>query len=136
MQFEHVDVARIEREWPVIAEILAPAIRPDPTQTIEGVHARLARGADGLLEITGPGSALMVIEAAAGGACWVKYLAGRIEGGPKARVAVIREAVSRIEAVALDAGCTEIKICGRDWAVILRDYEPFDGHRNGIRKGL
>lgn len=136
MQFVHVEPARIEREWPAIAEILAPAVRGDPRQSMEGLHRRLASGADRLLHITGPGSALMVIEVTDGLACWVKYLAGRIDGGPKVRVAVIREAVAHIETVAREAGCTEINLCGRDWSAILPDYEALEGHRNGLRKGL
>lgn len=136
MQFVHVDPARIEREWPVIAEILAPAVRNDPRQTMEGLHKRLARGADRLLHISGPGHALMVIEVTDSLVCWVKYLAGQIEGGPKARVAVMRSAVEHIEAVARNAGCTEIKLCGRDWARILPSYRPFDGHENGLMKEL
>jgi hypothetical protein len=136
MQFEHVEPARIEREWPAIAEILAPAVRADPKQTLEGLHRRLGAGTDRLLHISGPGSALMVIEVTADLVCWVKYLAGHIEGGPRARVAIIRAGVDHIEAVARQAGCTEIKLCGRDWARILPDYSPFEGHRNGLRKGL
>lgn len=137
MQFEHVEPARIARLWPVIAEILAPAVQSDPRQTMEGLHKRLADGADRLLAISGPGHALMVIEVTDSLVCWVKYLAGQVEGGPKARIGVIRAAVEQIEAVARHAGCTEIKLCGREtWARILPDYEAFDGHQNGLRKGL
>lgn len=135
MQFVHVDPARIEREWPVIAEILAPAVRVDPRQTLEGLHRRLETGADRLLHISGPGHALMVIEVTPALVCWVKYLAGTILGGPKARIAVIRDAMARIEAVARDAGCTQIRLCGRDWSAILTDYEPSDEH-NGLNKEL
>lgn len=136
MQFVHVDPARIEREWPVIAEILAPAVREDPRQTLEGLHKRLAAGADSLLEITGPGHCLMVIRLSDDLVCWTKYLAGRIDGGPKARIALMRGAVRHLETVARDAGCIEHRICGRDWHRILPDYEPFDGLRNGLKKEL
>jgi hypothetical protein len=136
MQFVHVDPARIEREWPVIAEILAPAVRNDPRQTMEGLHKRLADGADSLLDITGPGRCLMVIELTNDLVCWTKYLAGNIEGGPKARVAIIRAAVRHLETVARDAGCTEHRLCGRDWQRILPDYQPFEGHQNGLKKEL
>ena len=136
MQFVHVEPARLEAQWPVIAEILAPAVRNDPRQTMEGLHKRLASGADSLLEITGPGRCLMVIEVASDLVCWTKYLAGTIEGGPKARMAIIRAAIEHIEAVAKAAGCTEHRLCGRDWARILPDYRPFDGHRNGLTKEL
>ena len=136
MQFVHVEPARIEREWPAIAEILAPAVRVDPRQTMEGLHRRLASGADNLLEITGPGRCLMVIRVDDDLACWAKYLAGTIEGGPRARVSVMRAAVRHLEMVARDAGCSEIRLCGRDWQRILPDYEPFDGLRNGLKKEL
>ena len=136
MQFDHVEPARIERLWPVIAEILAPAVRDDPTQTLEGLHKRLASGADKLLHISGPGGCLMVIEVTDDLVCWIKYLAGTIEGGPKARVAVIRAAVARMETIARNAGCTEIKLCGRNWSTVLPDYVAFDGHRNGLSKEL
>ena len=136
MQFEHVDKDRIERLWPVIAEILAPAVREDPKQTLEGLHKRLDAGADQLMSISGPGNCLMVLEIDNNLVCWTKYLAGMIEGGPKARVQIMREAVAHIEAVAKAAGCTEHRLCGRDWHKILPDYQPFEGLRNGLRKGL
>lgn len=136
MQFVHVDPARIEREWPAFAEILAPAVREDPKQTLDGLRRRLAEGAESLLEITGPGHCLMVIKLTNDLVCWTKYLAGHIEGGPKARVAIMRGAVRHLETYARAAGCTEHRLCGRDWHRILPDYEPFDGQRNGLKKEL
>lgn len=136
MQFVHVDPARIEREWPAFAEVLAPALRQDPKQTLEGLRKRLVAGAESLLEISGPGRCLMVLEVSNDLVCWTKYLAGTIEGGHKARLAIIRQAVEHIETVARAAGCTEHRLCGRDWSAMLTDYEPFEGFRNGLRKGL
>lgn len=136
MHFEYVEPSRIEAQWPVIAEILAPAVRRDPQQTIEGLHKRLAAGFDSLLRISGPGECLMVIELTSDLVCWTKYLAGHIEGGPKTRLRIIRDVVEHFEAVARNAGCIEHRLCGRDWHRILPDYEPFDGHRNGLRKVL
>lgn len=136
MQFVHVEPARIEREWPAIAEILAPAVREDPKQTLDGLHKRLAEGAESLLEITGPGHCLMVVEVTNDLVCWTKYLGGHIEGGPKARIAIMRGVVRHLETHARAAGCTEHRLCGRDWSKILRDYQPFDGPRNGLRKVL
>lgn len=135
MQFTLVDPARLEREWPDFAGILAPALRQDPSQTLEGLRKRIAEGAEALLEITGPGRCLIVIEQA-DGVVWTKWLGGQIEGGPKARTAIMRRAVDHIETVAKAAGCTEHRLCGRDWARILPDYQPLEGHRNGLRKGL
>lgn len=136
MQFVHVEPERIEAQWPVIAEILAPAVRNDPRQTMEGLHRRLASGADSLLRISGPGDCLMVIELTSDLVCWTKYLAGRIEGGPKARIAIMRGAVRHIETFAREAGCRAHRLCGRDWSAILPDYTPFDGHPNGLTKEL
>lgn len=136
MQFVHFDTVRIEREWPVIAEILAPAVRNDPRQTMEGLHKRLTNGADLLLEIVGPGHCLMVIEVDNELVLWTKYLAGMIAGGPKARQALIREAVAHIEVYAKGAGCTAHRLCGRDWSRMLPDYLPFEGERNGLTKEL
>lgn len=136
MQFVHVPPARIADEWPAIAEILAPAVREDPRQTMEGLRKRLVEGADQLVEVTGPGRCLMVIRVSDELVCWTKYLSGHIEGGPKARLAIMRDVVRHLENVARDAGCTEHRLCGRDWSTILPDYEPFDGLRNGLKKEL
>lgn len=137
MRFEHIEPARIERDWPVIAEILTPAVREDPRQTLEGLHKRLAEGADHLFVISGPGHALIVLEVSSSLVCWTKYLAGQIEGGPKARMAIIRDAVKHIEQVAKAAGCTEHRLCGREgWARVLTDYRPFEGQSNGLMKEL
>lgn len=136
MQITVLDKDRIAAEWPAIAEILAPAVRGDPCQTLEGLRKRLAEGLDSLLMLTGPGRCLMVIELDNDLRCWIKYLAGSIEGGPKARVAIIRDAVRHIETTAKDAGCTEVRLCGRDWSAILPDYTAFEGHPNGLKKEL
>ncbi len=136
MLFTHVRPERIEAHWPAIAEILAPAMRNDPRQTMEGLHRRLAAGADSLLEITGPGRCLMVIEVDSEMACWTKYLAGNIEGGPRAKIEIIRGAVAHIERFAKEAGCASHRLCGRDWSRILPDYVPFEGYRNGLMKEL
>lgn len=136
MQFIHVSTARIADEWPVFAQTLAPAVRQDPGQTLEGLHRRLESGADVLLEITGPGYCLLGLEVTSDLVCWTKYLAGHINGGPKARAEIIRSAVSHIENVAKAAGCTEHRICGRDWSRVLPSYSPFEGFRNGLKKEL
>lgn len=136
MQFTYMPPSQIDRIWPAIADILAPAVRQDATDTIEGLHKRLHEGADWLFEISGPGYALMVFEKPDGTVFWTKYLAGKIEGGPKERVSIIRQAVDHIEKVAREAGCKEHRLCGRDWARVLPNYKPFEGERNGLRKGL
>lgn len=136
MQFAHVDPARIEAEWPAFAEILAPAVRQDPRQTLEGLRKRLALGADQLLAVSGDADGLMVIEVTNALCCWIKYAGGRVAGGPKRRAAAFRAAIQHLETVAKAAGCTELRLCGRDWSALLTDYLPDDDHRNGLRKAL
>lgn len=136
MQFRHIEPMQIDRDWPILANLLAPALRQDPSQTLEGLHERLSKGAEKLLHISGPGHALMVLEVTDELVCWVKYLAGQIEGGPKARITVFRYCISTLEQIARDAGCTEIRLCGRDWRKILPDYQPSDGFPNELRKVL
>jgi hypothetical protein len=134
MQFVHVDPARIEREWPVIAETVWPAVRQNSHTSLETFRKRLLNGLDHLFEVSGEATGYIAIELANDLCCWIKCGAGHVIGGPKQRVKTILAIMAHIEAVARDAGCAEIKICGRDWSKILKDYEPFDGFRNGIRK--
>ena len=136
MQFEHVEPARIARLWPVIAETVWPAVRQNSHYTLETFRERLLNGLDHLFHVSGEASGFIAITLSDDLCCWIKCAAGSVEGGPKARVKTILAIMAHFEAVARDAGCSEIKICGRDWSKILKDYEPFDGFLNGIRKGL
>lgn len=136
MDFEPVDVARIERDWPVISEILAPAVRQDPRQTMEGLHKRLAEGTDSLVAVRGGAQGLIVLQVTSDLVLWTRYAAGFVSGGPKQRVATMRQVVERLETVAREAGCKEHRICGRDWSRILPDYRPFEGQQNGLSKEL
>lgn len=136
MRFTLVTHDRIAAEWPAIAERLWPAVRQDPTYTLEVLRNRLENGLDWLFEAEGGGTCLIVIELGNDLSCWIKALAGTVEGGPKARLRTIREGVDFIESVARTAGCASVRICGRDWSAILPNYEPFDGYRNGLEKRL
>jgi hypothetical protein len=136
MQFDPVETSRIEAQWPVIAAILAPAVRQDPRQTLEGLHKRLAEGTDSLVAVSGEASGLIALQVTSDLVLWTRYAAGFVEGGPKQRLRTIREIVGHLETVARDAGCREHRICGRDWSRILPDYRPFEGHRNGLSKEL
>lgn len=136
MQFDHVEPARIERLWPVIAETIWPAVRQNSHFTLEILRKRLLNGMDHIFQVNGEAQGFIAIELTDDLCCWIKCAAGAVEGGPKARVQTIREIMAFVEKVAREAGCSEIKICGRDWSRILKDYEPFDGFQNGIRKGL
>lgn len=136
MQFVHVEPERIEALWPVIAETVWPAARQDSHYTLETLRKRLLNGMDHLFELSGEARGYMALQLGDDLTCWIKCAAGHVEGGPKRRVQTIREIMAHIESVAKNAGCSEIKICGRDWSKVLTDYEPFDGFRNGISKRL
>lgn len=86
------------------------------------------------------GSVLMVlqtlIEDDGNKVCGIKQIVGSIPAKPKAWVRAVREEVAKIEGLARDAGCNEIRITGRDWSRILPDYQPCEGLTNGIRKRL
>lgn len=136
MRFDLMPVERIKADWPRIAAILAPALRQSPGATTEGLRKRLEASSDHLFEIHGPGRCFVVLEVTGDFVCWTKFLGGRIAGGPKERLRVIRDAVAHIERVARDAGCKEHRLCGRDWRRILPDYLPVAGFPNELRKDL
>lgn len=48
----------------------------------------------------------------------------------------IRRELHTIENIVKSANCSELRIGGRDWSWILRDYDRLDGVPNGLRKVL
>ncbi len=139
MQVIQWEAARIADEWEAIAERLRPALRQDPTYDMARLYRRLIDGPALLLEVSDGASGLWVvsIEEDKGLVAWTTAIAGRIDGGPKARVAAIRHAVSALEGELAKAGVRAHRLCGRKaWALILPDYAPFDGARNGLEKVL
>jgi hypothetical protein len=68
--------------------------------------------------------------------CGLRQLEGRITLGPKAMRAAMLTELAKIEDIARQAGCTEMRHAGEDRAWCLPGYEPMDGLRNGRRKRL
>lgn len=68
--------------------------------------------------------------------CGIRNILGTISARPKAWLRAVREELARIETVARDAGCHEMRIAGRDWSRVLPDYEHCFGLKNGLRKRL
>ena len=139
MRFALVDQAHIALEWPDFAERLWPAVRQDPGYSLEGLRKRLLTGHAVLFEVTDGANGLLVVLVVPEGdelVAWTTAIAGKIDGGPKARIAVMREAIASIESVARNAGCVAHRICGRDYSRLFPDYQPFEGHRNGLEKRL
>lgn len=68
--------------------------------------------------------------------CGVYQLTGRIKLGPKAWLKAVRQEIAKLERIAKNSGCVEMRVAGRDWSRVLEGYEPFDGPENGLRKVL
>jgi hypothetical protein len=68
--------------------------------------------------------------------CGIFQLFGHLDLGPKQWLRTLRGELTKLETIARDAGCEEMRIAGRDWSRVFPDYTPFDGVRNGLRKAL
>lgn len=138
MQVALIPPDRIETDWPVLAEMLWPAVRQDATYNLRGLYDRLQAGAALLFEASGDANGLWVISVVedAGLVAWTTAIVGVIDGGPKRRLRTMREAVGAIERVAREAGCKAHRICGRDYSRLFPDYRPYEGARNGLEKVL
>jgi len=139
MHIEIVPKARLEGEWPTLADALLPVVREDPNGSIEGLRQKLLAGSAVLFHADGEANGYLVVEVSQEDGRlvgWVSYAIGGFTGGPKARLAMIRHGLAEIENAMRNAGCAENRICGRDWSRVLPDYEPFTERRNGLRKVL
>lgn len=66
--------------------------------------------------------------------CWLSYLTGSCNKGPKYFVSIMRETIKYYEGLAQGVGCKEVRIGGRNWAKVFPDYTPLEGVDNGLRK--
>lgn len=69
----------------------------------------------------------------------IYQLTGKISLGPRAWLTAVREEVRKLETIARNAGCAELRVAGRNWQKILPDYERMTDApdvRNGLRKRL
>lgn len=139
MNIQRVPVDRIVSEWDSIVAALEPALRQDPTFNLESLYERFMDGHSVLFEATEGGFGYWVISLDMDGdklVAWTTALVGKIDGGPKHRLSVIRNAVDSLERTLKGAGVTAHRICGRDWHRVLPDYSPLDSARNGLEKVL
>jgi hypothetical protein len=67
---------------------------------------------------------------------WIPYIAGKSNAGPRGFIRAIRRIAAHYEELARQAGCSEIRIGGRDWSRVLPDFERFDDKPNRLRKRL
>lgn len=136
---EPIQPAEIERDWADIAMRLWPAVRQSPGYDLEGLRQRLLGGSAMAFRVLVGGDGLWVVSADQEGPeliLWTVAIAGRIEGGPKARLMAMRAALEAIEKTGRLAGCAAHRICGRDYSRLFPDYAPFEGARNGLEKRL
>ena len=135
-----IPIDRITDEWGNIVDALYPALRQDPTFSIQSLYDRLMAGLAWVCEVSDGASGYWVITLDTDGddlVAWTTAIAGKIEGGPKQRVKYIRDAVAFLEHIMINAGVTAHRICGRpQWSAILNDYQSFSGARNGLEKRL
>ena len=69
--------------------------------------------------------------------CGLRNLEGRFNLPPKAWLRTLRAEMTKLETIARDAGCAEMRLAGRDWSRVLPDYEPLPGGKpNRLRKRL
>lgn len=139
MQVTLLDKGCIEAEWPDIAEFLWPAVRQDPTFSLRDLRWRLLNGFALAFEASEGAEGLWVVSLADEDGklvAWTTAIAGKIEGGPKARIAAMRGAVLALEETLKQAGVKAHRICGRDYSRLFPDYVPYAGYRNGLTKEL
>ena len=71
--------------------------------------------------------------------CLIHTLSGTISLGPKAWLRAVRDEVRKLERIAGNAGCAEMRVEGRNWSRILAPlgYVPWpQGEGFGLRKVL
>lgn len=68
--------------------------------------------------------------------CGIYEARGWIALRPKAWVAAVQNEIMKLEDIARNAGCEEMRLSGRDWSSVLKGigYEAFPALRNGLRK--
>lgn len=139
MRVVRFEAGEVLRAWPWLSALLAPSVRI-AGQRLDDLKLALLSGSMGLASVHVPnGAGLVVVHPGVFDgvfACWMPFIMARVKGGPKAWVKTIRMVMEHFEALAREAGCTEMRIGGRDWSRILIGYEPFDGVPNRLKKVL
>lgn len=141
MRVERVQIAEIERNWHWIYQLLEPVVDQGETRNMQQIKRGLMSGMMGLASAHVPnGAALVIVEPGTFDGvfcCWITCLTGEVRGGFKSFIKVSRQLMTYFELSARLAGCTEMRIGGRNWARVFPDYERFDCIvPNSLRKRL
>lgn len=144
MNTERISPDEVAKDWGSIVDRIWPAIRQDPSYNVQSLYNRLINGTALLFRVSDGANGYWVVsldsEVNQNGVnelvAWTEAIAGKIDGGPKAKVAIIRNAVDALEATLKTAGVKAHRICGRDWSAVLPEYAPYIGVRNGLERRL
>jgi hypothetical protein len=79
---------------------------------------------------------LQVVEDGGEMICGLRHIEGEIDLPPRAMMAAFSEELAKIERIARDAGCAEMRHSGDDRKWFLPGYEPMAELKNGRRKRL
>jgi hypothetical protein len=133
---------RIPFEWERIMSLIGKAIAMNGETPQNEVYDWLTSGrseafwvrddpnCDGLCVTT-------IIEAGNECVCFIEYAGGEIKGGPRRFIKTVRLIVNKIEELARNADCTELRAGGRNWLPVFDGWERFDDeHPNRMRKRL
>lgn len=138
MTFVPIAKERIPFEWERIVALIGKAIAHDKNATPLDVYAWLTSGCSEAFRVEIPGRVDgLAVTTTEGNVCWINYVGGRIDGGPRSFIRAARDVVDGIEALARDVGCTELRLGGRNWSRVFPEWERFDPqYPNRIRKLL
>ena len=138
MIFVPIARERIPFEWERIIGLIGQAIERDPDATPAGLYRELVAGRAEAFWIGVPVHATgIAVTTTTDDACFINYVAGTVEGGPRKFIQTARDIVAEIETLARDAGCTELRGGGRNWSRVFPEWEHYDPeHPNRIRKRL
>jgi hypothetical protein len=126
----------IPANWHWLGPVLEPAVKPDRKNTLKDVYTALVSGeTTAWLANAGPSRAVVVtglgtVVGTDTPACWIEYIAGQ------GVLRVARDAIEQFEDWARSIGCAEMRVQGRKWGRVLKDYTPTGDEDNELRKVL
>lgn len=138
MKFDLVLPDGIRADMARYQGLLAPALKHDEAMNMGDLMRALSSGEFALYDVDLHGAkGVIVVEINQGAVntLWVRYVSGRISGPPRVWIGRVKALQIYFEGIARQMGCTEIRVCGRDWSRILPDWEK-DGPRHELRLAL
>ena len=130
--------AEVQRCWPWLSRLLGPAV--EGGRSLEEVRDLLVGGSLGLATVHLKNAAAVIVMEPRWDdppRLWIAYLAGQIEGPPKAWLRTVRGVVGHFEDKARQAGMTRIRIGGRkQWQRVFPDWQPVPDVPDAIEKVL